>query len=516
MKSYFAYIRVSTARQGEEGVSLQEQKGAILEFALKRGMTISGWFEERISAAKRGRPVFTKVVGLLKSKKAAGIIIHKIDRGARNLRDWADIAELMDRGIEVHFAHESIDLHTRSGRLSADILAVVAADYIRNLREETIKGINGRLRQGLFPFAAPVGYMNNGGGKPKTIDPMSGPLIKQAFELYATRRYSQSELAEEMFKRGLRTRTGRIVYLSQIATILRNPFYMGLIQLKNRKDMYPGIHTPLITSSLFNEVQLVLDGKRTQLKQHNWFLFRLFLRCEYCKLYLVGERKKGHVYYRCHRKLCPVTCIREERIEEVVVEALKRIAISPEEEPIISEILANFRKREAEITQKLRRETEDEIAHIQSSLRSLVQKFLDSVLPKETFDETHASLLMQRKLCEDKLDGLDTDHHLYERVEAYFNFLRSLQSSFCENAPGQIRNLMERVFTEIVVDRKTVRVVPTSISGHVLARERTKESWTLLLPLIIENMAQNIELGSNVQDTPRFSTRIRTNKKALC
>jgi len=56
------------------------------------------------------------------------------------LRDWADLGELIDAGVEVHFATESLDLHTRGGRLSADIQAVVAADYIRNLREETRKG----------------------------------------------------------------------------------------------------------------------------------------------------------------------------------------------------------------------------------------------------------------------------------------------------------------------------------------------------------------------------------------
>jgi DNA invertase Pin-like site-specific DNA recombinase len=49
MKSYYAYIRVSTTRQGEEGVSLQEQRRAILEYASHRGMTVTEWFEEQIS-----------------------------------------------------------------------------------------------------------------------------------------------------------------------------------------------------------------------------------------------------------------------------------------------------------------------------------------------------------------------------------------------------------------------------------------------------------------------------------
>jgi hypothetical protein len=44
---------------------------------------------------------------------------------------------------------------------------VVAADFIRNLREETKKGFYGRLKQGLFPPPAPLGYPGCGGGKPK-------------------------------------------------------------------------------------------------------------------------------------------------------------------------------------------------------------------------------------------------------------------------------------------------------------------------------------------------------------
>ena len=33
--------------------------------------------------------------------------------GARNLKDWADLGELIDQGIEVHFANEGLDLHLR-------------------------------------------------------------------------------------------------------------------------------------------------------------------------------------------------------------------------------------------------------------------------------------------------------------------------------------------------------------------------------------------------------------------
>src|SRR5207247_10560492 len=180
------YIRVSTAKQGDQGVSLQEQRAAIERHAHQYGLTIAGWFEERVTAAKRGRPKFTEMLRLLQRKQADGVIIHKIDRSARNLPDWADLGELIDQGIEVHFANETLDLQSRGGRLSADIQAVVAADYIRNLRDEAPKGIYGRISQGLYPLPAPLGYLDMGGGKRKEPDPAKAPLVKKTFELYGS------------------------------------------------------------------------------------------------------------------------------------------------------------------------------------------------------------------------------------------------------------------------------------------------------------------------------------------
>src|SRR6266436_9231971 len=95
MRRFFAYIRVSTAKQGEQGVSLQEQRGAIERYASRNGIEIIQWFEERETAATRGRPIFSQMLKLIRQGKADGLVIHKIDRSARNLRDWADLGELI-------------------------------------------------------------------------------------------------------------------------------------------------------------------------------------------------------------------------------------------------------------------------------------------------------------------------------------------------------------------------------------------------------------------------------------
>src|ERR1035438_1070965 len=112
-KQCFSYIRVSTTRQGEHGVSLQEQQDAIQRYAQKNGIEISRFFEEQETAAKRGRPIFSAMIRLLRRGQARGVIIHKIDRGARNLKNWADLGELIDTGVEDHFANERDRKSTR-------------------------------------------------------------------------------------------------------------------------------------------------------------------------------------------------------------------------------------------------------------------------------------------------------------------------------------------------------------------------------------------------------------------
>ena len=249
-------------RKGEHGSSLIEQKSAIEVFADRNGLSISAWFEETETAAKQGRRMFTQMLTDLNARKADGLIIHKIDRSARNLRDWADLGDLIDRGVDVRFVSDNFDLLSRGGRLSADIQAVVAADYIRNLREEVKKGLYGRLKQGIYPFAAPIGYRNGGkGGKLKTIDPVTGPLVRYAFERYATRTVSFAELRHELAQRGLRTKSGKPLYPNSLTLIFNNPFYAGVLRLGSTGETFAGAHEPLIPTALFQRVQAILRGK---------------------------------------------------------------------------------------------------------------------------------------------------------------------------------------------------------------------------------------------------------------
>jgi site-specific DNA recombinase len=458
-KQCFSYIRVSTARQGEHGVSLQEQQSAIQRYAQKNGIEISRSFEEQETAAKRGRPIFSAMIRLLRRGQARGVIIHKIDRGARNLKDWADLGELIDTGVEVHFANESLDLKTRGGRLSADIQAVVASDFIRNLREETKKGFYGRLKQGLYPLAAPVGYLDRGAGQPKAKDPAKATLILQAFRLYATSNYSLPRLVDEMYALGLRNRAGRRVTLNGISTILNNPFYVGLIRLRATKELFPGIHQPIVSKELFDDVQNVLHGKTVpRLNKHD-FVFRKLIRCRRCGYNLIAETQKGHSYYRCHTRDCETKTTREERIEAAIANVLAPLRMGPDEISYARQWISEARANQGTWKTEELSASRLKLTQIRDRLARLTDAYIDGAIDKAMLDERRGSLLLEEAGLKQKMNDLESGQDgTVDRLEKFLELAQTASELYKIAILAEKREFIKKLISNLSLDRDCVRV----------------------------------------------------------
>jgi hypothetical protein len=124
--------------------------------------------------------------------------------------------------------------------------------------------------------------LNQGKARAKTIDPIKGPLVRAAFELYASRRYSYETLAPELHRRGLRRPNGKPLSRCGITTLLRNPFYVGIIRLKSTGETFQGVHEPLIDAKLFRAVQDIIDGKMNTKARRFDFAYRRLLTCGAC------------------------------------------------------------------------------------------------------------------------------------------------------------------------------------------------------------------------------------------
>jgi len=456
-KGHFGYIRVSTPKQGERGVSLVEQRDAINRYADRRGLRVVRWFEEQETAAKRGRPVFAEMLKLLRTGRGSGMIVHKVDRSARNLSDWAELGTLIDEGIDVRFANEDLDLRTRSGRLTADIQAVVAADYIRNLREESKKGIYGRLKQGIYPLPAPIGYLDQGAGKAKIADPRAAPLVRLAFEQYVTGTYNLESMSAFLGRMGLRTKRGGTVRKNTVAAILRNPYYAGTIRIKRNGAVFRGAHVPLVPMSLFDAVQDRLDGK---VRSDGWshaFPFRQLLHCKHCGRILTGERQKGHVYYRCHTAGCRTKGIREEVVVAAVKGKLDAIALNDEERQCFRAKLVDLGANLASVQDSEANAIVLQTKQLRTRLDRLTDVYLDSHIDEEAFNRRKESLLREERALNDRLAAIRTGATtLPDRMHEFFELAENAPKMHNSADPAERRLLLETVSSNRMVDGRIV------------------------------------------------------------
>jgi len=484
MNSYVGYIRVSTQKQGE-GVSLIEQRSAIEFFAAQQGLKVVRWYEEQVTAAKKGRPAFNAMLKDLKRRKAAGVIFHKIDRSSRNFGDWGKLGELHENGIDIRFANESLDFNSRGGRLAADVQMVVAADYIRNLREECMKGLVGRLKQGIYPFKAPIGYLDTGKGKPKAIDPDRGPLVRTLFELYATGNYSFRSIAPEMARRGLVSSKGRPLPRTSLEGILKNPFYAGVMTVDSFGQSYLGKHEPLISAALFETVAEV-RGVRVQKKAtKHLFRYRCLIKCAGCQTSLIAERQKGHVYYRCQSKSCPVTSLREDRLERAVCEFLAVLRFSDADANRLLTQLKKHFSNGAEAAaldhaDKMHRKTEDRLS-------SLTDKFLDDLIDVTTYNEKKKSLLLESQKWDALIQERPTLPQKIQRLSLIVARLQDASSAYELAADDQKREILKLMTSNRQFDGKNLALEPSkqaqalsklakmSECGHFSATPRTQE-----------------------------------------
>lgn len=457
MKRCYAYIRVSTVKQGD-GVSLEAQQEAITAFASRENLQIIEWFEEKETAAKCGRPIFTRMVRDLRRGQADALIVHKLDRLTRTLKEYSLIGDLIDDGIDVHTAVDSLDFRSRGGRLTAEIQAVIAADYIRNLREECLKGMNGRLKQGLYPFRAPIGYLDNGRGQPKTLDPIRAPLVKKAFELYSTGQYSMKTLWPEMQRRGLTNRVGGKLSLHGLETLLGNSFYTGVIHIKRTGDTYPGIHERLISPALYQRVQDLKAGKSgPKVTRHN-HTYRGLFRCGLCQGPMVPERQKQWIYYRCPVRSCKTKCVREEALAAAIEACLQNAELTDQSaadaNQRIKEWVCEAQHQEEASGLKLR------MANLKERQHRLTDALVDGLIDKATHNERKKALALEEEtLQQEQAESADIAKKATQ-LGSIIELTKTLMRSHEMADRGQKRRIVESTTSNRYVIGKKVYLEP--------------------------------------------------------
>jgi hypothetical protein len=380
----------------------------------------------------------------------------------------------MDLGIAFHIATEPIDFSTRGGRMTADFLAVIATDFSRNQREETKKGLNGRLLQGLFPFKAPLGYLDQGRGNPKVPCPERAPMIQTMYELYQTGEYSLKSLQIEMERRGLRNHFGSILSLHGVEKILSNPFYHGQILIVRTGETFDGIHEPLITQVAFRRVQTIKAQRcGPKVSKHRHAFVGLF-RCASCGGPLVPERQRGNVYYRCQKQSCAMTTIREDRLDGAILKDLARLQLTP---AAIEKMRADWET--GTILDELndqRRSLAAKIEDRQSKISRLADLLIDRALDQATYDEKKKELGFELSCLQGQLDDLPNPKDIRHDREEYVETMKTLVATYEKGNTTERRQLLRNTFSTLSADVGSVQLGARSWVGVHCASQMTPES----------------------------------------
>ncbi len=456
------YCRVSSKEQEETGYSLPAQEKLLTEYAQKRGLDIVKIFSisESASGAKQ-RQVFYEMMSFLGNKNIPHLLCEKVDRITRNMKDAVVINDWIEDDAErqIHFIKQNLVIHKNAKsdeKFRWDIEIVLAKKYIANLSEEVKKGQAEKIRQGWLPTRPPIGYRTVGekGHKTHVIDENTAPLIRKAFELYATGNYSMKRLADELYKDGLRTKLGKKPAKSRIEDILKEPFYYGAIRW-NDVLHNNGAHKPIITKELFDKVTEVRTRGDTPKYQRHQFTFRKLLRCKECDGTITAEIQKGIIYYHCtHYKGCTQNKYTpEKQIEEKLLGVFKFFEnITPgEAERIKDKIKANHAV-EIEYKENTIKSLNERYSHLQRRVDQLYDDRLDHIITNEHWERKQKEINDEQAVIRDQLAQLKSEETKY--FEIWLNILdlaRRAREIYQKRSPEQRRTLIKYIFQTLML-----------------------------------------------------------------
>lgn len=216
-----AYVRVSTDKQAEHGVSLDAQRAKLDAYAALYDLDLVAVEVDAASAGDLDRPALTRALGELRAGRADALLVVKLDRLTRSVRDLGELVDRCTReGWALLSVGDAVDTRTAAGRLVLNVLASVAQWEREAIGERTAAAMKWKRAAGEYTGGeVRYGYRLAADGRALERDEAEQAVVAAAVELRAAG-LSLRAVGEELAARGLLPRSGRRWHAETVKAVL--------------------------------------------------------------------------------------------------------------------------------------------------------------------------------------------------------------------------------------------------------------------------------------------------------
>ena len=248
------YVRVSSQMQVDNGVSLDAQEQELVDFCLKNNKDYILYKDKGKSAKNINRTALQQLLEDVKSKKIDTVIVWKLSRLSRNVRDFANLLYLFQQNDVAFISYnEKINTAEASGKLLMYVLSIVAeierdniSEYMTLAKKYVYESENRHM------FSHVLGY--NIKNKKVVVNQQEKELVNKIFNIYLSCK-SLNETARQLDKEGYRGKNGGRFTARAVKNILTNKTYLGINKLKDAEKM---AFESIVDSDVFKKAEKLL------------------------------------------------------------------------------------------------------------------------------------------------------------------------------------------------------------------------------------------------------------------
>jgi site-specific DNA recombinase len=198
------YTRISTDEESQP-TSLQSQRERLEAFCqAQEGWRIVAHKQDQATGTKLDRPGLQAALDLGRSGAIDPLLVYRVDRLSRKVRQLAQLAEELDAlGVVLRSATEPFDTGSAAGRMMLQMLAVFAEFEHATIVDRISAGIERRAKQGRwFGGRPPFGYLFSNEERVLVPDPVKAPVVRHVFDLYTRKRLGTRTIAQQLRDEG--------------------------------------------------------------------------------------------------------------------------------------------------------------------------------------------------------------------------------------------------------------------------------------------------------------------------